>query len=163
MTETPTTSTTDATDTTDASAAEPAAKSQGTAPAPAGGTGAAETRADRFVRQLAEMRIPDPSAGRARLWLQVGVVLMVAGLVAGVASYFLSRGTTDSLAQRDAQALGTAGICGCIVGSALYLRYTLANVLRFWFARLTLSVEAGPGEAGPGGPETVRRTREDND
>ncbi|MEV5829110.1 hypothetical protein AB0L25_26475 [Spirillospora sp. NPDC052242] len=144
---------------TSTTAAAPAAQATGPAdPATAG-----ETRADRFVRQLAEMRIPDPSAGRARLWLQVGVVLMAAGLAAGVASFFLSRGTTDALAQRDAQAVGIAGVCGCIVGSALYLRYTLANVLRFWFARLTLSVEAGPAEARPGGPETVEQTREDND
>lgn len=147
---------------TSTTAAAPAAQATG----PADPTAAGETRADRFVRQLAEMRIPDPSAGRARLWLQIGVVLMAAGLAAGVASYFLSRGTTDALAQRDAQAVGIAGVCGCIVGSALYLRYTLANVLRFWFARLTLSVEAGPAEARPGGPETAvpaERTREDND
>ncbi|TDC56796.1 hypothetical protein E1281_06490 [Actinomadura sp. KC345] len=100
------------------------------------------------------MRIPDPAAGRALMWLRVGMGLMVAGLVAGVAAYFLSRGTTDSLAQRDAQAVGIAGVCACIVGSALYLRYTLANVLRFWFARLTLTVEAGA--------EKVERTQEND-
>ncbi|WP_199747874.1 hypothetical protein [Actinomadura sp. WAC 06369] len=144
---------------TSTTAAAPAAEATG----PAGRTEAGETRADRFVRQLAEMRIPDPSAGRALLWLRVGVALMAAGLAAGVASYFLSRGTTDALAQRDAQAAGIAGVCGCIVGSALYLRYTLANVLRFWFARLTLSVEAGPAEARPDGAEPADRTREDND
>ncbi|GGV44460.1 hypothetical protein GCM10010182_81170 [Actinomadura cremea] len=160
MTETPTTST------TETSASRPAATEPAATAGPSGGAG--ETRADRFVRQLAEMKIPDPSAGRARLWLQVGVVLMAAGLAAGVAAYFLSRGTTDALAQRDAQAVGVAGICGCIVGSALYLRYTLANVLRFWFARLTLSVETGPVAtgpvaAGPGQPEAVEQTREDND
>ncbi|MBE1535507.1 hypothetical protein [Actinomadura algeriensis] len=155
MTETPTTETTEST--------APATAAKGGGPSGAAGGGAGETRADRFVRQLAEMKIPDPSAGRARLWLRTGVVLMAAGLAAGVASYFLSRGTTDSLAQRDAQAVGVAGICACIVGSALYLRYTLANVLRFWFARLTLSVETGSAEAGHGGPEAVEQTREDND
>ena len=155
MTETPTTETTQD--------GAPATAATGGGPSAAAGGGAGETRADRFVRQLAEMRIPDPSAGRARLWLRAGVVLMVAGLAAGVASYLLSRGTTDSLAQRDAQALGTAGICACIVGSALYLRYTLANVLRFWFARLTLSVETGSAEAGRGGPGAVEQTREENE
>ncbi|OLT28739.1 hypothetical protein BJF79_41365 [Actinomadura sp. CNU-125] len=161
MTETPTTQPAQTAETTETTAAGAAATGAG--PSGTAGGGAGETRADRFVRQLAEMKIPDPSAGRARLWLQIGVALMVAGLAAGVAAYFLSRGTTDSLAQRDAQAVGTAGICACIVGSALYLRYTLANVLRFWFARLTLSVEAGPAEAGPDGPGAVEQTREDND
>ncbi|WP_207943138.1 hypothetical protein [Actinomadura sp. KC345] len=146
MTETSTTCTAETTGRQDASPAEPATGS-------AGGS-AAETRADRFVRQIAEMRIPDPAAGRALMWLRVGMGLMVAGLVAGVAAYFLSRGTTDSLAQRDAQAVGIAGVCACIVGSALYLRYTLANVLRFWFARLTLTVEAGA--------EKVERTQEND-
>ena len=116
--------------------------------------GAADTRADRFVRQIAEMRIPDPSSGRPRLWLRAGVVLMAAGLAAGVAAYFLSRSTTDDLGQRDALAMGLGGICACVVGSALYLRYTLTDVLRFWFARLTLTVEAPPekAEAAAEGP-----------
>ncbi|WP_207946525.1 hypothetical protein [Actinomadura sp. 7K507] len=124
------------------------------------GSGAVETRADRFVRQMAELRIPDPSAGRARLWLRSGVVLMVAGLVAGVAAYLLSMSTTDALRQRDALAMGLGGICACIVGSALYVRYTLTDVLRFWFARLTLSVEAPPesGEAA-----TAEQPRQDED
>lgn len=141
------------TETTTTSATEAAAAAAETSKTGTTGGGAVQTRADRFVRQIAEMRIPDPSAGRALLWLRVGVVLMAAGLAAGIASYFLSRGTTDALGQRDAQAMGLGGICACIVGSALYLRYTLANVLRFWFARLTLSVEAGSGE----------RPQEDND
>jgi hypothetical protein len=31
-----------------------------------------ETRADRFIRELAELKIPDPAAGRPRLWLRLG-------------------------------------------------------------------------------------------
>ncbi|MFI0350326.1 hypothetical protein [Actinomadura sp. 9N407] len=105
-----------------------------------------ETRADRFVREIAELRIPDPAAGRARLWLRIGVLLMAAGVAAGVTAFFLSRSTTDPLAQNDAQALGFAGVCASVVGSAVYLRYALANVLRFWLARLTMAVEAAPEE-----------------
>ncbi|WP_024804483.1 hypothetical protein [Nocardia sp. BMG51109] len=94
-----------------------------------------ETRADRFVRELQELKIPDPAAGRSALWLRVGVVLMVAGLAVAVASYFLSHSTTDPLVQRDAITLALGGIAGTVVGSALFLRYSLTNFLRFWLAR----------------------------
>lgn len=94
-----------------------------------------ETRADRFVRELAELKIADPSAGRAALWLRAGAALMAAGLVLGAAAYFMSHGTTDPLAQRDALALGLGGVCASVVGSALFLRYSLTGFLRFWMAR----------------------------
>src|SRR5947209_230918 len=58
-----------------------------------------ETRADRFVRELAELKIPDPGAGRPRLWLRLGAALMVLGLALAVAAYVMSHGTTDPLIQ----------------------------------------------------------------
>ncbi|WP_106400104.1 hypothetical protein [Actinocorallia populi] len=94
-----------------------------------------ETRADRFVRELAELKIADPAAGRSALWLRLGAVLMAVGPVLGAAAYFMSHGTTDPLAQRDALALGLAGVCASVVGSALFLRYSLTGFLRFWMAR----------------------------
>ncbi|MFC3962371.1 hypothetical protein [Nocardia jiangsuensis] len=101
-----------------------------------------ETRADRFVRELQELKIPDPAAGRSGLWLRTGVVLMVLGLVAAVISYFLAHGTTDPLAQRDAITLALGGVAGTIVGSALFLRYSITNFLRFWLARQSYDLDA---------------------
>jgi hypothetical protein len=94
-----------------------------------------ETRSDRFVRELAELRIPDPAAGRAGLWLRTGAGLMVVGLLVEVVAYFLSHDTGDALVQRDAAVLALGGIAGCVVGSALFLRYSLTRFLRFWLAR----------------------------
>jgi hypothetical protein len=94
-----------------------------------------ETRADRFVRELAELKIPDPASRRAGLWLRLGVVLMVAGLGLGAGAYFLSHNTSDPLVQRDAITLGLAGIAASVVGSALFLRFSLTGFLRFWMAR----------------------------
>ncbi|SEG85006.1 hypothetical protein SAMN04489712_117111 [Thermomonospora echinospora] len=94
-----------------------------------------ETRADRFVRELAELKIPDPAAGRAALWLRLGVALMAAGLVLGASAYFMSHGTRDPLVQRDALALALGGVSAAVVGSALFLRYSLTGFLRFWMAR----------------------------
>ena len=94
-----------------------------------------ETRADRFVRELAELKIPDPAAGRPRLWLRLGAALMAAGLVLGVSAYVISHGTSDPLVQRDAITIGLGGVTGSVVGSALFLRYSLTGFLRFWMAR----------------------------
>lgn len=94
-----------------------------------------ETRADRFARELAQLKIPDPAAQRSALWLRLGGALMVLGLVLGACSYAISHTTTDPLVQRDALALGLGGVCGSVVGSALFLRYSLTGFLRFWMAR----------------------------
>lgn len=94
-----------------------------------------EPRADRFVRELAELKIPDPAAGRAALWLRAGMALMVLGPALAAAAYFVSHGTRDPLVQRDALALGLAGVTAAVVGSALFLRYSLTGFLRFWMAR----------------------------
>lgn len=101
-----------------------------------------ETRADRFVRELQELKIPDPAAGRSGLWLRTGVVLMALGPVAAVIAYFMSHGTTDPLVQRDAITIGLAGIAVAVVGSALFLRYSITNFLRFWLARQSYDLDA---------------------
>lgn len=94
-----------------------------------------ETRADRFVRELAELKIADPAAGRANLWLRLGGTLMVVGVVVTVVAFFVSHNTADPLLQRDAIILALAGVAGSVVGAALFLRYSLTGFLRFWMAR----------------------------
>jgi hypothetical protein len=94
-----------------------------------------ETRADRFVRELAALKIPDPASRLAGLWLRAGVVGMAVGLVLGVSAYFMSHNTTDPLEQRDAITLGLAGVAVSVVGGALFLRYSLTGFLRYWMAR----------------------------
>ena len=100
-----------------------------------------QERAERFAREIGEMRIDDPSAGRSALWLRVGAVLMAAGLVAGVAAVVRSQGTTDPLIQRDSLAIALTGIAAAVVGAALYLRYSITKVLRFWLARLSFDLD----------------------
>jgi hypothetical protein len=94
-----------------------------------------ETRADRFVRELAELRIPDPAAGRPRFWQRLGAVLMVLGPVLGVTAYLVSHRTTSALVQGDAVTIGLGAVTVTIAGSALFLRYSLTGFLRFWMAR----------------------------
>jgi hypothetical protein len=94
-----------------------------------------ETRADRFVRELADLKIPDPASRLAGLWLRLGIVGMAVGLVLGISAYFMSHNTTNPLEQGDAITLGLAGIATSVVGAALFLRYSLTGFLRYWMAR----------------------------
>jgi hypothetical protein len=112
-----------------------------------------ETRADRFARELAELKIPDPAAGRPRLWLRLGAALMAAGLVLAVAAFFMSHTTSDPLVQRDAITLGLAGVTAAVAGSALFLRYSLTGFLRFWLARQSFELaQLADRLAGRDGP-----------
>jgi len=84
-----------------------------------------ETRADRFVRELAELRIPDPAAGRPRFWQRLGAVLMVLGPVLGVTAYLVSHRTTSTLVQGDAVTIGLGAVTVTVTGSALETSWLL--------------------------------------
>ncbi|WP_416969638.1 hypothetical protein [Streptomyces sp. 4F14] len=94
-----------------------------------------DARADRFVRDLADLKIPDPASARNVLWLRLGVLLMLAGLVLGGLAFPLAHATDSTLGQGDALALGLGGVSAAVVGAALFLRYSLTGFLRFWLAR----------------------------
>ncbi|MFF7468676.1 hypothetical protein [Streptomyces sp. NPDC008092] len=99
------------------------------------------SRADRFVRELAELKIPDPAAARTALWLRLGGLLMTAGLALGALAFPLAHATDNSLAQGDALSLGLGGITAAVVGAALFLRYSLSGFLRFWLVRQSYDLD----------------------
>jgi hypothetical protein len=64
--------------------------------------------------------------------------------------------------QRDAIALGLAGIASTIFGAAIYLRYSVSKVLRFWLARLSFDLTAiaeQPAAAAPAPTPPPNSTR----
>ncbi|MGH3248117.1 MAG: hypothetical protein ACRDOI_18225 [Trebonia sp.] len=96
---------------------------------------AAESRADRFARELRDLKVADPSGGHPRLWQRLGTALMVLGVALGVTAYLVSHRTTASLTQGDAITIGLGGVTLAVVGSAIFIRYSLTGFLRFWMAR----------------------------
>jgi hypothetical protein len=99
-------------------------------------------RVEQFKADIADMRLKDPSAGKDAQLLKAGVVLMVVGVALTAVGYFTSHGTNSPLTQNDAQTIGMAGIAVAVVGSVLFLRYSLAQFLRFWLARLIYEMQA---------------------
>jgi len=99
-------------------------------------------RVEQFKAEIAEMHLKDPAAGRDAQLLKGGAVLMLAGVVITVVAYFMSHGTSSSLSQNDAQTVGMIGIAVSVVGAAVFLRYSLAQFLRFWLARLIYEQQA---------------------
>jgi hypothetical protein len=94
-----------------------------------------ESRADRFARELADLKISDPAAGHPRLWLRAGVTLQVLGVALGVIGYLVSQRTGDTLTASTAINIALGGVILAVIGSAVFLRYSLTSFLRFWLAR----------------------------
>jgi hypothetical protein len=98
-------------------------------------TTSSESRADRFARELGALKISDPAKGHPRLWQNLGALLMVAGIALGVVGYLISSRTGDALTASTAISIALGGVTLAVVGSAIFLRYSLTGFLRFWLAR----------------------------
>ncbi len=102
-------------------------------------------RVEQFKQEIGDMKVRDPATGRDRVWLRVGIALMVIGLAVAIAAYFMSHGTSNPLSQNDAVVLAIGGLTSAVVGGALFLRYSLAGFLRFWLAALDLRAAGADG------------------
>jgi hypothetical protein len=99
-------------------------------------------RVEQFKAEIADMKVRDPATGRDRQLLRLGVALMVVGVGMTIAAYFMSHSTNNVLLQGDATIVALIGVALAIVGSALFLRYSIAGFLRFWLARLIYEQQA---------------------
>jgi uncharacterized membrane protein HdeD (DUF308 family) len=99
-------------------------------------------RVEQFKTEIAGMNLRDPSTTRDRQLLRLGVALLVVGIAVGIYAYTLSHGTNDALQQRDAIVVGLVAVSVSIAGAALFVRYSIAQFLRFWIARLTYEQQA---------------------
>jgi ABC-type bacteriocin/lantibiotic exporter with double-glycine peptidase domain len=96
----------------------------------------ATTPSDRLVEEVGRLRAR--RAGRDRLLATLGAVAMAVGVVAAVVAYAKSATADDLLVQNDAQVLSVVALVVAVVGGVVFLRYSLAEFLRFWLARALL-------------------------
>jgi len=101
-----------------------------------------QDRVEQFRAEIAEMKLRDPATSRERLWLGLGIALMVIGAVLAGISYPMSHSTSNPLEQTDAITLALTGIAAALIGGALFLRYSIAAFFRFWLARLIYEQKA---------------------
>jgi hypothetical protein len=88
------------------------------------------------------MRLRDPATSRDRALLVLGAVLMLGGIGIAIYGYALSHSTSDQRQQFDALIVAVIGVTVSVTGAALFLRYSIAQFLRFWLARLTYEQHA---------------------
>lgn len=96
-----------------------------------------DDRIEQFTSEIADMHLSGSAGGRDRTLLRVGVAVMVVGVIVAIVAYPISHGTTNALQQRDALVIAVIGLTLAVVGAALFLRYSMAQFLRFWMARLS--------------------------
>ena len=122
-----------------------------------------QDRVEQFKSEISQMGVADPATGRDRMLLILGAVLLIAGPVVCVAGYLSSHSTTSALAQNDATVTAIIGLSLTIAGGALFVRYSVAQFLRFWLARLSYEQQAQTdrlidavrgGSAAPASPTT---------
>jgi hypothetical protein len=93
-------------------------------------------RVDEFRREIGSLHIANPADDRERIWLIAGMVAAVAGIVLVIVGYIGASGT--AVVGNQIPYLISGGVLGLslvIVGSALFVRYSLSRYLRFWLIR----------------------------
>jgi hypothetical protein len=94
-------------------------------------------RLRQFQDEVDQLRVSGGKANPERIGRAIGVLLMVAGLGVGIYAYFgLSHPTTNPLQQGDATVIGLFGVGLCIVGTGIFVVFSLTRYFRYWLVRL---------------------------
>ncbi len=83
--------------------------------------------------------MPEPSADAEGLLLKIGLILPVIGVILIVIAYWNASGSKYVADQ--VPMLISGGILGiglAIIGVGLFIRFSLARLLRFWLARMVV-------------------------
>ncbi|MCU1496970.1 MAG: hypothetical protein JWM47_923 [Acidimicrobiales bacterium] len=104
---------------------------------------ATATAADRLEAGIADVHVPQPSADSEALLLKLGVILPVVGVVLILAAWWSASGSKYVADQMPMLISGGLfGLALIIIGLGLFIRFSLARLLRFWLARLVVEQQA---------------------
>jgi hypothetical protein len=92
-------------------------------------------RSEQFKSDIGEMRLKTGTSSKEGGLQLAGALLMVAGIVLGIVSYFSSTNQGDVRDQNELILLGLVGVSLTLTGGAMFLRYSLAKFFRLWLLR----------------------------
>lgn len=90
----------------------------------------------RFEQELRSVRQGRGSVGRERRWSVVGAGAMVVGAATAAVAFLVSLRQADTRDVVSMVILAVLGVCLTTAGAAVYLRHSLARVLRLVLLRL---------------------------
>jgi hypothetical protein len=96
----------------------------------------ASDRLSEFEAEVAGLKTGGGSANPERKGMMLGLVLMAAGVIIPLVSFFSSRSAEDPRAQRDLVILALFGIALTLCGVALFAVNALTRWFRYWLVRL---------------------------
>ena len=104
---------------------------------------AAGTSTDRFEAGVADLHVPEASSDSEALLMKLGIALPVIGVVLIVVAWWNASGSKYVADQMPMLISGgLLGLALIMVGIGLFLRFSLARILRFWLARLVVEQQA---------------------
>jgi hypothetical protein len=94
-------------------------------------------RLQQFQAEVDQLRVTGGRANPERMGRNLGAALMAVGLILGIYAYFgLSHSTSNPLQQGDAFVVGLLGVAFTVVGTGLFVVFSLTRYFRYWLVRL---------------------------
>lgn len=96
-----------------------------------------EERITEFTNEVAELKLRGAKGDSERWLLLLGSILLIAGVALGVVGGVTASGSANTADQ--VAAIATGGLLGLVLvvaGAALFIRFSLGRLLRFWMVRL---------------------------
>jgi hypothetical protein len=94
-------------------------------------------RLQKFQAEVDQLKVTGGKANPERAGRAVGAVLMLLGLILGIYAYFgLSHPTSNPLQQGDATVVGLLGVGFTVVGTGMFVVFSLTRYFRYWLVRL---------------------------